>query len=240
MTLPARKCTAFLLVYLTLGPAAVPAQVQQSPAGPEIATTGTATITLPPDRALVRIGIATRAATASAASAPNGPLVQRVQDTLRALNLSGPPVRAISFGVTPNYDYQRGRQLIDYEARTTLEVVLNDVPALGRLLDAALGAGATDISSIIFQSDSTPVARRRALATALANAREDAEALARAAGGRLGPIRHATTTPEANEWAGYARALSAPAMMGPMGVPAVQRDVIIGVMVQVRWAFLPR
>ena len=237
MNTPAAKCMAVLRVQLGLGGAVVSAQVQQNPAaGPEIATTGTATITLPPDRALVRIGIATRAATASAASAPNGPLVQRVQDTLRALNLSGPPVRAISLGVTPNYDFQRGRQLIDYEARTTLEVVLNDVPALGRLLDAVLGAGATDISSIVFQSDSTPVARRRALATALANAREDAEAIARAAGGRLGPLRLATTNPDQNafESALYARAVPS------IGVPAVQRDVIIGVMVQVRWAFLPQ
>ena len=134
-----------------LAPIRIQAQVG-SPTPPEIVTTGSATISLPPDRAVVRIGVATRAATASAASAPNGPLVSRVQDTMRALNLAGRPIRAISFGVAPNYDYQKGRQIIDYEARTTLEVVLQDVNALPRLLDAALGAGATDIASISFES----------------------------------------------------------------------------------------
>jgi uncharacterized protein YggE len=154
---------------------------------------------------------------------------------MRALNLAGRPIRAISFGVAPNYDYQKGRQIIDYEARTTLEVVLQDVNALPRLLDAALGAGATDIASISFESDSANEARHRALANALTSARQDAEALAKAAGGRLGPLRSVTTSPDPY---GIAMRESYISAAPAAGIPAVRRDVVISVTVQGRWAFV--
>lgn len=208
---------------------------------PEIVTTGSNSVALPADRALVRIGVATRAATASAASAPNGPAVARVQDTLRILGYVGRAARVTSFGVVPNYDFQGGRRLIDYEARTTLEVTVSDIPALGKLLDAVLAVGATDIGSIVFESDSSGVTRRRALAAALAEARQDAEALARAAGGQLGPLRLATTSPEAGIPMRSAASVEAYAMSGGLaGVATFRRDVVVSVGVQARWVFVPR
>ncbi len=230
-------CRQVQLVLAATAFAALGAAAQSNPPGPpEIVASGSATISLPPDRAVVRIGVATRAATASAASMPNGPLVARVQDTLRALNLSGTPARAIGFGVAPNYDYQKARQVIDYEARTTLEVVLRDVASLPRLLDAALGAGATDITSIAFESDSAAAARHRALATAFQSAHDDAEAMANAAGGRLGPLLLITTSPS-TDYSGVAMR-AAETMPAMAGLPVIRRDVVIYAIVQARWVFL--
>ena len=217
---------------------ATSARAQSPASGPEIVTTGSGSVVLPPDRAIVRVGVATRAATASAASLPNGPLVARVQDTLRVLGFTDRAARPISFGVVPNYDYQNGRRLIDYEARTTIEVTLQDVAALGRLLDAVLAAGATDITSITFESDSSAKVRGRALATALEAARADAEALANAAGGRLGTLRLVTTTPDYATVAMRSTEYSAVGMLA--GISTVRRDVIVSVMIQARWAFVPR
>ena len=231
------RVTLALLLSLVFAVHLLAAQGGPPASVPEIVTSATGTVSLPPDRAVLRIGVATRAATASAASTPNGPLVTRVQDTIRVLNLPGRPVRVISFGVAPNYDFQRARQIIDYEARTTLEVILHDVASLGRLLDAVLAAGATDITGISFESDSTSAARHRALAAALTTAREDAEALAKAAGGRLGPLRLLTTTPDLT--AGGIGFRDASMTGPPSGIPAVRRDVMVYVMVQGRWAFIP-
>jgi hypothetical protein len=69
----------------------------------------------------------------------------------------------------------------------------------------------------------------------LTAAREDADALAKAAGGRLGPLRMVTTTPEVPAVA--AREAMAMSML-PGGVPAVRRDVLVYVVVQARWALL--
>ena len=231
-------CSIVLAAALTGLARPAAAQVAPSPR-PEIVTSGSGQVILPPDRAAVRIGIATRAATASAASSANGPVVVRVQDTLGTLGLRDRAVRTISFGVAPNYDYQGGRRLLDYEARTTLEVQLQEVSALGRLLDAALGAGATEIVSINFESDSARAARARALSTALANARADAEVLAGAAGGRLGRLLLATTS--VLDYAGGLGMQTANyAGQAPLpGIPSVRRDVVVTVAVQARWAFVP-
>lgn len=230
---PTGQAPLLCLLSGLLGPAV--AQAPSSTAASEIVTSGSGTVFLPPDRAVVRIGVATRAVSASAASVPNGPLVARVQDTLRAIGFTAGALRVISFGVAPNYDYQNARRIIDYEARTTLEVRLQDVPALGRLLDAVLAAGATDISSITFESDSVVLARRRALNEALGAARADAETLAKAAGGRLGPLRLVTTSPETS-----AIAYRESATMGPIpgSVPAVRRDVVVHTVVQARWTLI--
>ena len=226
-----------------LAPAAAAAQTAASPAVPEIITTGEGRVTLPPDRAVVRIGISTRAATASAALVPNAPLVSRVQDSLNALRLPERAVRVVSFGVVPNYDYREGRRLIDYEARTTLEVTLRDVAALARVLDAALAGGATDISGITFESDSVPVARQRALGTALTAARADAGALAGAASGRLGALRQVSTSPGGpGETLAYRMVdYSGIGVEGGIarGAPAVRRDVVVSVSVVARWSFVP-
>ena len=223
-----------LLVAGLLAPLSA-AAAQSVSAGPEVVTAGTGTVLLPPDRAMVRITVATRAASASAASTSNGPVVTRVQDTLRVLGFAGAAVRAVSFGVTPNYDYQNARRIVDYEARTTLEVRLRDLGTLSSLLDGALAAGATDVSSITFESDSLPAARNRALAAALAAARADAETLARAAGGRLGKLRQVTTTPASTPM--ELRAAAPPTSLAG-GVPAVLRDVVVSVWVQARWALV--
>ena len=246
MPRPHRRCWlgTIGLGLCFVAPTVAAAQSTSAPLTSEIVTTGSGRVTLPPDRAVVRIGIATRAATASAASTPNAPLVARVQDSLRALHLPERAVRVVSFGVAPNYDYREGRRLVDYEARTTLEVTLRDVGALGRVLDAALAGGATDISGIVFESDSVSVARQRALSTALVAARADAETLARAAGGRLGSPRVVSTSPDAVNQAISYRAVDYGGIGVESGiatgaVPAVRRDVVIAVSVVARWNFVP-
>lgn len=221
--------------------ASLDAQVAPPPA--EIITTGAASVSLPADRVIVRLAVATRAPSASAASAPNGPAVARVQAALRSIGLGEEAVRVTSFGVAPVVNYQDANRITEYEARTQLEVTLRDIAALGRLMDSALAAGTNTIGALTFESDSVPVARRRALSDALASARNDAEALAAAAGGRLGALRLVTTTPEAGASSAFAvgrvegAPLQAPA---PTSVALVLRDVIVSVVVQARWDFVPR
>ena len=208
---------------------------------PEIVTNGSGEVRLPPDRALLRLGVTTRGQTATAASAPNGPRVKRVQDALAAQGLTGRAVRVVSFALTPVVDYQRGSTITEYQARTTLEVSLPRVPALGSVLDAAVGAGATEVDAISFSSDSAEVARGRALAMALAKARADAEALAAAAGGTLGMLQLVTTSPGMEAYDNIElRDAATAAAPSPLSIPGVEREVIVRVRIQARWAFVPR
>ena len=63
-------------------------------------------------------------------------------------------------------------------------------------MDAALGAGATGVSTVSFSAKNSDEARRRALAHAVSQARADAETVARAGGGSLGQLLLLTTEPQ--------------------------------------------
>jgi uncharacterized protein YggE len=208
---------------------------------PEIITSGTGTVTLPPDRAVLRVEVMTADSSAAGATIANGPLVASVDSALRVVGLSEAAIRPVGFTLSQRRDPTGQEPPSGYEARTALEVRVDDVNALGRILDAAIEAGATGVPSISFRSDSIAVARRRALATAVAAARDDAETLALAAGGRLGPLLLVTTSPQ-----GYG--LSANALIprdqvtvvGRSGsVSAIRQDVVVSLTVQTRWRLEP-
>src|SRR5260370_26491478 len=80
-------------------------------------------------------------------------------------------------------------------AKVTGSVVSNAVRVelkgrdqVGTIIDAALAKGANQIAGIQFSVSNVAEVRRLALADALRNARADADALAKAAGGTLGAL----------------------------------------------------
>ena len=219
----------FLLLPLTAG--SVAAQTPTIPrAASEIVTSGDGEASLTPDRAVVRIGMQTNAPTAAAASSRNVRKVEAVIDTLRKLGYRVDSLRTVGFGVSPNYNYEEGRKLVDYQATATIRLVVNKLDRLGLTLDAVLAAGASDVSNIVFESDREEAGRRIALAEALRTARADAASLAEAAGGRLGRLLEATTQQQAR-----------PMMQMDMrasNAALPPQDVVVMVNVQARWEFL--
>jgi uncharacterized protein len=220
------------------GGTATAAAAQQSPApgaphaASELVTDGQGEASLTPDRAIVRVGVETHARTAADASARNARTVQKVVDTLRTLGYRVDSLRTVGFGVGPNYSYDDGRKLVDYQATATIRVSVTKLDRLGLTLDAVLGAGATDVSNVMFESDREREGRRMALEKALTAAREDATALARAAGGRLGRLLEATTQPRFGPMA-TAEFGNAAIRAGNAALPP--QDVVVTVMVQARW-----
>jgi len=120
-----------------------------------------------------------------------------------------------------------------------VRVEVRDIGMIGRAIDASLDAGANMISSLSFYSSTLENARREALARAVSDARKDAEAIARAAGGVLGPLVEITSMPNPGP----------PPM--PMLRQAMERDAAaastpiepgqqtISAMVTARWVFVP-
>jgi len=100
-----------------------------------------------------------------------------------------------------------------------------------------LRAGATDLPSITFESDSVAIGRRLALGEALAKARSDAEALATAGAGSLGRLLEVST----QAGSGYRTSLQAVSLtVAARGAPAITpQDVVVQVSVQARWEFVP-
>jgi hypothetical protein len=228
---------ALVVLALLVGPAAsLPGQAgPPSSPPPEISTSADGEVTLAPSRALVRLDIETRAATASEASNLAGRRVRAVREAIRALGFPLDSIRTVSFTVNPTYDYQRGQKPVDYRGFASIELNVRSLERVGVVLDTALAAGVTQVPVISFDSDSVPAARGLVIARALNRARSDADALAKAAGGRLGRLLSASTSGNPVPYP-MVQARMAVAERG--GAPDVSQDVIVRVSVQARWEFI--
>jgi len=209
-------------------------------APPHISTSATGEARVTPDRATIFIGVQSRATTASAASADNARRQRAVLDTLRVIGISGDRVSTLNYNVAPEMQYnpsgQTAPKVTGYVVTNTVRAEVMKLEDVGRVIDAALTKGANELSSLQFYSSKVDSARRAALSAAVANARADAEALARAAGGSLGALVELNTgefpvRPVAEM--AMARVAAAPRTPIEAGQQTVEATVTA------RWLFIP-
>jgi hypothetical protein len=185
---------AFLL---TASAAVTSAQTQLpsfTPPPPQITATGHGESKVAPDRATVMIAVETRAKTAAEAGQMNARKLKAVQDTLVRLGVTRDQIATVHYSVSPDWRYEeRSRRLVGYVAHNMLRIQIRKLEQVGQLIDASLAAGATNINSIDFTASMIDSARRVAITDAVKQARADAEAMARAAGGTLGQLLELTT-----------------------------------------------
>jgi uncharacterized protein YggE len=147
-----------------------------------VRASGEATVTAKPDRALIDIGVVTRAATAQAASTQNAAQSTQVLNSIRQILGSAGEVKTSGYSLSPRYDDRVGQsaRLTGYDASNTVLVTVDDLPILGKIIDAATNTGANNITGISFTLKNDTAVRAEALRQATVKARENAEVLAKA------------------------------------------------------------
>ncbi len=155
---------------------------QESPRAHFVRASGEAVIHAKPDRAEIIIGVSSRAASAQAAGAKNAEESSRVQAAIKQALDSGGEVKTSGYSLSPQYDYSNGHaaRLTGYEANNTVNVTVDQLSLLGKVIDAATGTGATNINGISFTLKDDSAVREQALSQAATKARANAEALAKA------------------------------------------------------------
>lgn len=171
----------------TLGSQAVP---ESPPTHPEITAIGRGEVRLAPDYAYVTIGVTTQSPSAVETASKNAEKSTAVVNALRSIGLTQQQIVTPGYSLTQVYEYPKNQQprLTGFSARNTVRAEVRHLDDVGKVIDAAINAGATDIASIQFLASSTEEARRTALADAVRQARADAEVMARGAGGTLGRL----------------------------------------------------
>lgn len=151
-----------------------------------------------PDRAVITLGVQSRAGSASDAAGENSRVQRAVLDTLRAMGFRGEQITTTNYSVRPEYAPPPERagepRVAGYIVSNTVQVTLHQTERLGQVVDAALSKGANTVHGVAFTLSDPAPSRREAIADAVAKARADAEALARAAGGSLGRVLTLTTS----------------------------------------------
>jgi uncharacterized protein len=161
------------------------------PPPPQIVVSAEGETRVAPNRAYLNLGVQSRATTAAEAAADNARRQRAIIDTLRALGFRSEQISTLNYVVHPEMRYDdRGRapEVIGYVVSNVVRVDIHQVERVGVAIDASLAKGANQVHGLDFYVSNSDEARREALAEALRRARGDAEALARAAGGRLGNL----------------------------------------------------
>ena len=166
------------------------------PSPPVIEVTGAGEAKAIPDRALVYVGVQTKGRTAAIAGQENARLATAILQAVRTAGVAREQIGTMNYSVQPSYRYYpdgRKPELTGYDASNTVRVEVRSLDLVGKVIDAALGAGANNINGISFFTAQMDSVRREAMAAATVDARLSAEVMARAAGGSLGGLISLTT-----------------------------------------------
>ena len=192
-----KASAAALGIAMTLGLVGCGAE-QSAPAAAqpvsEITVSASGDVRLVPDKATVSFGVTTQEATAEEAQSKNSEAVDNVIAVLTKNGVEEKSIRTSYYNMYPQYDYSDGgeQRIIGYVVTTSMSVQDQNIEDLGKLLSACVSAGINNVESVSFLCSGYDEAYRRALAKAVAAAREKAEALAAAAGKTLGDVVNVT------------------------------------------------
>lgn len=187
---------AVLAAGLTLAAGAAAAHPAGHPGGPgprpaTVSVAGEGQSLVSPDLATVSVGVTTQAPTAAQAMNDNSAKQARVIEAVKAQGIAPQDLQTQGLNLSPVQDYSRENQppvISGYQAQNIVSVRVHDVGKLGGVLDALVGAGATDVQGVVFSREDDAEARDAARTDAVRDARRRAEVIARAAGMELGPL----------------------------------------------------
>ncbi|MGA7615729.1 MAG: SIMPL domain-containing protein [Thermoanaerobaculia bacterium] len=180
---------AVMLLFLL--PAARLLAAEMAPAGTladTVTVRGNARLSLTPDRVTFTIGVQTTAPTVDDAVRQNNTRVSGVVDALKKAGATPDQIRTTNFSVYPQQVYQQGEapRLTGYQVNNSVVVTTSKATTAGKLLQAAVDAGANNASGLNMSIADPEAARRTGLRQAYENAKSSAQALAEAAGRTLG------------------------------------------------------
>jgi uncharacterized protein YggE len=134
-----------------------------------------------PDQAVVQIGITTDSPSAQTAAAENTRKQQSVVQAVQTAVGSAGSIETTQFSLQPRQQFppQGGNPVVTgYGAQNTVSATVANPSEVGRVIDAALAAGADNIQGVTFSVKNDQPARSEALQKAVARARVEADALA--------------------------------------------------------------
>ena len=194
------------------------AAVDPGPSSDTVTVSGTGVASAVPDRAEISAGVETRAAGARAALQANAAAMEKVLAALRARG--GRDVTTQTVSLTTAFDEQgRANGFVASNVASAETTLAN----AGALIDAAVAAGANTIYGPSLSSSDAEALYRDALAKAVADARERAAILAKAAGrelGRVTAVSEAGSMPIPLAKEAAARDASTPVVSGPQDTTA--------------------
>ena len=130
---------------------------------------GTGRVSVQPDVADLRLGIAISRATVKDARAAAAAAMAAVLAAIEGAGVARADIRTTLLSVAPRYDYRdEGPRLVGYDLANVVEVTVRDLDRLAGVIDGALEAGATSLDGLDFRLEDPREAERTARTSAVA------------------------------------------------------------------------
>jgi uncharacterized protein YggE len=155
-----------------------------------IYVSGSAKLDVTPDVATSSIGVQTFEADAVTAVTTNNEQVAAVIASLKALGIAPADMQTNGFSISPQRAYAEDRpdSISGFWARNTISVTVRDLTSVGLVLQDAIAAGANEIYGLQFTVSNPDSIEDVARHLAVLDALRRAQALAEAAGARVGEV----------------------------------------------------
>ena len=170
---------------LGLATSAQAAEIQIAVTGPVVELSVIEQVEAEPDLVNVSAGVTTDAPTAVEALRLNSVEMRKVIDRLKALGVAERDIQTTGINLNARYDYDQRQQrqiFRGYQASNRVSIKLRDIDETGKVLDALVVAGSTDLSGPSFSLDDDTSAKAQARASAMSRGRAQALEYARMAG----------------------------------------------------------
>ena len=143
--------------------------------------TGQAKVAETPDRVYIDIGVSTQAQKSEDAASQNATRLSAVLAAVKHAAGAGAQLTTTEYSISPNYNYPRNGgtpTVVGYTVSNVVQVRLDDLRRVGRVIDVATQSGSNNVQNIRFSLRDERAPRSEALREAALNARQDADALA--------------------------------------------------------------
>jgi uncharacterized protein YggE len=173
------KVIACLLAALMAGLVLAQPLLAAEASAPTITVNGVGAVTIMPDVAYVHLGVNTDDLDPGQALARNNVLISTVIERLIALGIAEDDIRTDHFFMHTNWDHRTGMES-GYRVSNNLTVTVRNLDMVGDVLGTAVAAGANASGGVTFGLLDSSAAYNEALALAIFNAQDRAQAIAQA------------------------------------------------------------
>lgn len=156
-----------------------------------ITVVGEATVSSAPDEAVLTLTVESDGVDPGASMNDNSAAVTAVVERLKEEGVDDASIETANVSVYPirTYNPETGEEkLTGYRSQNSIRVTLSDAEQVGKVLSAAVEAGANIVSGPVWKLSDDTAAVADALKKATKNARTKAQALAEAQGVKLGDV----------------------------------------------------
>ena len=147
---------------------------------PTLSVRGEGTVEAAPDRATISISVQTQDKDATRAQNSNAKAAQDIINSIVALGVERKYVRTSDYNFSPTYRQEDNHrhEINGYQVSNTVNVLVDDLELVGKIIDAALSNGANNINSLDFGLKDRKKLQDEALVEAIKDAKQRAELVA--------------------------------------------------------------